>query len=579
MLGLSPWFSVAAVLAAAVLAWCIGRFASVEAATSTPFRAVLRALEHRFAPIVAGVVTTAVTWTAWGGLNRHPIIHDEAAYHLQAKLFASGVWAGVSPPLPEFFEQLYVFVVPVLASKYPPGHSLMLAPGALVDLPGLPVVILNGIAGALIFALARRVAGSLVALLTLLLWLTCFPAIYYRASYFSEVTSGTAWLAAWWFLLLWHQETKRGGSELQDEAGGQARRRRRWLIALAACVGVVAITRPLTAVALALPIAVVVVRETHRRRTWRDFGMAVAVGAACVAVIPLWSLRTTGFAFLTPHKLYVQFYEPHNVLGFGVDTTARALRGVSRDMAMANWDFFDEHRRHTISALPRTLAQRMERIAIDLFYDWRLGLAPFALLGLAGLPATAWFAMATLGTHLGAYLLYAHPPHWSLYYLESEPLLAFVTAYGIMRVIVWGARRRGMPSAAKAPSSGMTVAVLALAVLAFVPGTLTLGLLRRALDRSHSYFERFETLVRAIPDERAIVFVRYMPDHNYHFSLVRNPPSHETARAWIVHDRGADNARLLSVAPERRPYLFDERTWTLRPFTPANLTPPPASER
>jgi hypothetical protein len=33
-----------------------------------------------------------------------------------------------------------------------------------------------------------------------------------------------------------------------------------------------------------------------------------------------------------------------------------------------------------------------------------------------------------------------------------------------------------------------------------------------------------------------------------------------------VYDRGAENARLMALAPERVPYLFDEATWTLQPL-------------
>jgi hypothetical protein len=338
------------------------------------------------------------------------------------------------------------------------------------------------------------------------------------------------------------------------------------LLAVAAAVGIVAITRPLTAVALAIPIAVVVLRETVRLRTWRDFGLAIAVGTAFVAVLPIWSIRTTGFAFVTPHRLYVQMYEPHNVLGFGTDTAARAFRGLPRDLARTNHDFLDAHRKHTVGALPRTIAQRAEKIALDMWYEWRLGLAPFALLALAGLPVAVWFALAGLAVHLALYLLYAHPATWTLYYVESEPVLAFLTALGIVRVIAWAAGRRVVRSEMVLPSLGTTIAVLALAVVVCIPGALTLGVIRNQLNKQLSYFERFASLVRAIPDERAIVFVRYGPTHNYHYSIVRNPLRHETAPAWIVHDRGADNARLVRAAPERRPYLFDEASWTLRPL-------------
>jgi hypothetical protein len=551
MLGLSPWFSFAAVVMAALLAWLLGRSDSGDR-MATPARAVRDALNHRWAPAAFGALTAAVVWVAWGGLDRAAVIHDEAAYVLQAELFARGAWAGRPPVLPEFFEQLYVLVTPVLASKYPPGHSLMLSPGALVGLPGLPVVLLNGVTGALIFALARRVASAHVALLTWLAWVTCFPAIYFRATYLSEVTSSAGWLVAWWCLVRW-RDGHRGP----------------WLLGVAAAVGLVAVTRPLTALALAIPVAIVVLRDTFARRNWRDLGLAVWVGAACLALIPLWSARTTGSPLLTPLELYTRVYVPFDVPGFGLDTSARAVRAVPRDMAITNQSFREEHRAHTVGTLPRTLVKRLRMIARDMWYDWRLGLAPFALLALTALPVAAWVALATLAAHVMLYLAYAHPAFWTVYYLESEPVLAFVTALGVARVVAWAAdagRRRWRKLTIGSAAPAASVAVLLLALATCVPGAMTLRLLREQVDRDRAYFERFDAVVRAIRDERAIVFVRYAPTHNDNLSLVRNPVNHDEARVWIVHDRGADNARLVLAAKDRRAYLFDEGSWSLRPL-------------
>jgi hypothetical protein len=551
VLGLSGWVSFAAVVIAALLAALLGRRESGNT-VAEPARSVPDALNHPWAPAAVGALTAAVVWFAWGGLARAAVIHDEAAYVLQAELFARGAWIGRAPVIPEFFEQLYVLVTPVLASKYPPGHSLMLVPGALIGLPGLPVVLLNGVTGALIFALARRITSAPVGLLAWLLWITCFPAIYFRASYLSEVTSSAAWLVAWWSLLRWRET-----------------RRLTWLIGVAGAVGLVAVTRPLTAVALAVPIAVVVLRDTAVRRSWRHLGLAVGVGAIWIALIPLWSARTTGSPWLTPLALYTRAYVPFDVPGFGLDTTVPPVRSVPRDMAITNEAFRQEHRSHTVAALPRTLVKRLRMIVRDMWYDWRLGLAPFALLALTALPVAAWFALATLAAHVALYLLYAHPIFWTVYYLESEPVLALLTALGVARAVAWAAeagRRRWRDVTIPSTAPRSSVAMLALALATCVPGAMTLRLLREQVNGDRAYFERFDAAVRGIRDERAIVFVRYGPTHNDNMSLVRNPANHDEARVWIAHDRGADNARLIAAAKNRRAYLFDEGSWTLRPL-------------
>ena len=81
--------------------------------------------------------------------------------------------------------------------------TLLLAPGVLLGVPGLPVVVMNAISGALVFALARRYAGGVVAVLTWLIWSTSFPVQYFHAMYLSEVPSSLAWLLAWWGVSRW----------------------------------------------------------------------------------------------------------------------------------------------------------------------------------------------------------------------------------------------------------------------------------------------------------------------------------------------------------------------------------------
>jgi hypothetical protein len=68
--------------------------------------------------------------------------------------------------------------------------------------------------------------------------------------------------------------------------------------------------------------------------------------------------------------------------------------------------------------------------------------------------------------------------------------------------------------------------------------------------------------------QRAIVFVRYMPSHYVHESLIANEPDLAHAHLWLVYDRGAENARLAALAPDRATYLFDEKTHMLTGLAP-----------
>src|SRR6185437_5677751 len=118
-------------------------------------------LSRRWIVLAIGVISALTFSYEWGTLHELPLVHDEAAYLLQARLFAAGKWSD-SAPIPEFFEQPHVLVAPRYAAKYPPGNSLALAPGIWFDRPGLMPVVILGIAGALTFALGRRVVNAWV---------------------------------------------------------------------------------------------------------------------------------------------------------------------------------------------------------------------------------------------------------------------------------------------------------------------------------------------------------------------------------------------------------------------------------
>ncbi len=231
-----------------------------------------RFLNGPFAPIAAGVLSLISVWWVWGSLAPPPLISDELSYLLQARLFASGQWSAPSPPLPEFFEQEHVLLVPRLASKYPPGHALVLTPGVLVGLPALMPLVFTAVTGALVFFLARQLSNGWVAAMAWLLWISASGNLIYRASYFSEVTTGALWVGGWWATLHWFRSP------------------RPWLlIALAAIVGWGAITRPLTMLAFAIPVAIAILWRIGQVRRWGDVVAPLAMVLAVWCIIPLWS--------------------------------------------------------------------------------------------------------------------------------------------------------------------------------------------------------------------------------------------------------------------------------------------------
>ena len=543
MLGLSPWLSLLVVLVVALIARQLP-----EPRRSRGFASrSLRVLDGWLAPLVIAVLTGLATWFVWGSLARTPVVHDESAYLLQAQLFARFRFTVPTPPLPQFFEQLYVNLRPAVFSKYPPGTSLLLAPGVAVDLPGLPVVVMNALSGALVFLLARRFAGGMAALLTWLFWSTSFPVQYFHAMYLSEVPSSLAWLMAWWGVARWTSSA-----------------RARDLAIAAAAVAWCGITRPLTAVALALSVGVVLVVVARRRATaprsltMREIGTLAAAALAALAFTGLWSWRSTGDAFTTPLSLYTQRYEPFDRLAFGGRDGHKTATSIPWDQRVTDLSFYEEHRVHTPGTLPAAAIARARMIGRDMWYDWRGGLALVALLGLFGAPPALWIGLGAVAVQLLFYLLYAHPARWSLYYMEGLPVLAFATALGVLRVLELGARRP--------PPSPARIAVLVAMILFLAyPTVVTLRQVRAQIDSDHAYYDSF---LGSLPSDSrgAIVFVRYARNHNDGLSLVRNVPDVRAAPVWIVYDRGAENAELRRLAPQRAAYLFDEAEWALKPL-------------
>ena len=65
-----------------LLAALLGRFITPSALSD----GATRALNGRWIPVLVGLLTAAFMTWLWGGLDQVAVIHDEAAYLLQAKI-------------------------------------------------------------------------------------------------------------------------------------------------------------------------------------------------------------------------------------------------------------------------------------------------------------------------------------------------------------------------------------------------------------------------------------------------------------------------------------------------------------
>ena len=356
----------------------------------------------------------------------------------------------------------------------------------------------------------------------------------------SESVSGLAWLVTWWGIIRWR------------DGGG-----RKWLVAAAAAVAWCMITRPVTGLALGAVALCVVSWRCWKRRVWRDLVPALCAAALILAIIPLWSWRTTGDPRVMPLTSYTKTYVPFDKPGFASGTDDRPKARLPRDLLRIQYAFYQEHLHHTVAALPGIAWARIKMIDRDAFYEWRGGLRLFALIGLLALTLEGWIALAAFAAQFAFYLSYAHPAWWTMYYVECMPVLAFMTALGMVRLL---------SLAFKANSGRLVTTAVVVTAAGVVAAAGVTRQVKATLAQDHAFYDAFARLVRQIPDQRAIVFVRYSDKHPDGLSLVRNVPDFARAPVWTAYDRGEDNARLLALASDRVPYLFDEKSWTLKPL-------------
>jgi hypothetical protein len=479
--------------------------------------------------LVVALISAALTWIAWAAFDPLPLVEDEYSYVLQSRIFATGRWTAPSPPAPDFFQQAHVLTIPAVASKYPPGHALLMTPGTLLGLPALVPLLLTAVTGALIFALATRVANQWVGWLAWLAWLADPISLRFRSAYYSEVTSSAMWVLSLWALLEW-----------------RGTRRTRWLVIVAAAIGWGAITRPVTMLAFAVPVGALVLYDVVKHKLWRDLGLSMAVGTAIVAIIPLWSAQTTGNWRLTPHALYSRDYLPYDHPGFGIDTT-KPRRPLTAPNRFTYAGFYDEHVKHTPANLPRIAFDRLKTIARQEWPGTHIVLVPFVLLGLTAMSAEVVFALVCSLALFVGYLSYGHWVEWTLYYFEALPILSVLAALGLWRAVSWVNVR----TTAKWPiyaACGL-VGVLALSETYDA---------RVKRQRAAEWDVAFRATLSKIPFRAAVLFVRYSPRLGPHASVVANSPDIQNEPIWIVNDLGKRNPELMRVAGNRVPLVFYE---------------------
>ncbi|MFN3741462.1 MAG: glycosyltransferase family 39 protein [Anaerolineales bacterium] len=234
-----------------------------------------------------------------------PHLEDEMAYTWQAKAYAGGA---LTVPTPVDGKS---FIVPFVVdyggqrfSKYPPGWSMLLSLGVRLGMRDWVNPLLAGLTIWLIYRLGARYFSPPIGLLSAALTLTSPFFLLNSASLLSHPWSLVLTLAfvAAWLDLFFGDEPSPGRAALLGLLAGLS-------------LGALAITRPLTAVGIALPFIghglYLLLFASPRRRLWA-VGIAFLV-LVVSALLPLWQYAVTGDPWLNPYTLWW----PYDKVGFG----------------------------------------------------------------------------------------------------------------------------------------------------------------------------------------------------------------------------------------------------------------------
>ena len=364
-----------------------------------------------------------------------PHIEDEFAYAWQAAVIVKGRLTIPSPPHPKSF--LIPFVVDYNGQrfgKYPPGWPIVLSLGVFLGVRFLVNPLLAGLGVWLTYLLGRRLFSEWVGVLAAGLTITS-PFFLMNSGSLLSHPLGLVLSAV--FALAWL-----GVFFEKDSKSDKRANYKRWWATVAAALSLWALilTRPFTAVGVALPFAIHGLGLFFRRdRSTRSRLLVLAgISLALASLYFLWQYAVTGNALLNPYTLWWSY----DKVGFGPGH-GHLPEG------------------HTLSHAYANTYYSLAAGARDLFgwgkYSWIF--LPFGLWVALRKdrwgPGRNWKALILFSVFLS--LVLAHTLYWvgatlygPRYYYESLYSLTLFSAAGIASLAGW--RVSPSPFSGKSPS-------------------------------------------------------------------------------------------------------------------------------
>lgn len=259
----------------------------------------------RFALVLALVSVLVAALLNVFVYERHPHVPDEVVYLLHARYLAEGMLSLPPPRVPEAFDlDLMLLDQGRWYCPVPVGWPLALAVGAFFGVPWLVNPVLGGLAILATYAFVRELASRRTARVVCVLLAASPWFVFLNMSFMTHSWTLVCAVVA---------------------ALGVARSRRTgslaWVLLGGACIGMVALIRPLEGAVLALALGLWSIGIGGARLKLSRIATLVLATAAVGALNLPYNARLTGNPSLFPIQRYVDvLYGPgKNDMGFGPD--------------------------------------------------------------------------------------------------------------------------------------------------------------------------------------------------------------------------------------------------------------------
>lgn len=465
----------------------------------------------------------AAAWASQAVFERIPHLEDEFANLWEAAVMAEGK---ISLPSPEFPRSFMVpFVVDhegLRFGKYTPGWPVVLSLGMRAGAPWLVNAFLAGAAVWLAYRLGSRLGGAGVGLLAALLTATSPMFLLLSASLMSHALSVflTLTLTLGWL----------DGVAASPVAPRMPRALP--IVVAGLSLGLLALTRPLTAVGVGLPFAVHgiwLLARGNREAKCAVLGVG-AMGLVVAGLLLVWQWALTGDLLLNPYTLWW----PYDRIGFGPGHGVLG-GGHTLNQARINAKFSLLVGQHDLFGWP--------------YVSWIF--VPVGLLGLRRRVET-WLLAGILPALVLVYAAYwvgawLYGPR---YYVEALGPLSALSGAGIAALAGW--LRAGTPRWGRSLAVSLALLVLLmLNVRFYLPARLQqmsglYGITQAARDR----------LRESVPaDALVIVHPRYAWTE-YGALLTLTPPFAD-GDLLLAYTRGAEqDARLVHAHADRPAFAY-----------------------